>query len=161
VPKRSTPNLVGVEMVPGAESGSSPMSAEMSAADRRAARKEKLAEAEAQQFEADLAELDKHEIALGDSNVTHVRVPFVPGTPVLAIARAPKPLELKRYRDRLKEEKPDRVAAAEELAASVRLYPEAGAYAAMCAARPGLHAQLGVASLELSVGKAAADNKSG
>jgi hypothetical protein len=70
----------------------------------------------------------------------------------------PKPAEVKRYRSRIKPDSKgrpgDAVAAAEELAAVCRVYPDDDTYAALCEARPGIHVQLGVAAIQLAAGQA-------
>lgn len=129
---------------------------------KRAERKADLAKQKAAQMAVDLEAIDALEVELGDSNVANVEVGFVPGLPVLAAIRCPKPAEIKRYRARLKPvkgEPGDNIAAAEELGAACRIYPDADTFAAMCAARGGLVVQLGLEAAKLSVGKAEDEGK--
>lgn len=128
----------------------------------RAARKAKAAEARNAQFALDLEAIDQLEIEHGDGNIAFLEVPFTDGLPVLVACRTPKPAEMKRYRSRLDVKpgkKPDTVAAAEELASVVRVYPDPEVYAELCAARPGVHVQLGVKSLELATASEAEEGK--
>lgn len=129
---------------------------------KRAARKEALAKDREVQYALDLEALDGFEIEHGDSNVSTVRVPFTPGLPTMAICRCPKPVEMKRYRSRIKSKKGvdgDPMLASEELAAVCRIYPDDETYNKMCEARPGLHVQLGTMAANLSMGSAEDDAK--
>ncbi len=129
---------------------------------KRAARKAKLDEQHAEQLATDLEAVDALETEHGDSNVAVLRVPFTPGQPALCAARCPNTHEIKRYRDRIRKDggKGDPVAAAEEIAAVCRVYPDADTYKAMLDARPGIHVQLGVEAVKLASGQADADQKS-
>jgi hypothetical protein len=120
---------------------------------RRAARKASLAASREAQRAVDVAALDAAEAEYGDESVVAIDVPFSPGLPTLAVARCPKPVELKVYRARLREATPNPIKAAEELAANVVVYPSGDALAGLYAARPGLQVQLGVASLQLAIGR--------
>jgi len=131
---------------------------------KRAARKADLQAAADVQRAIDVEALDGCEICHGDTSVCHVDVSYTPGLPTMAVARVPKPAELKRYRARIKHRdgQVDVVAAneaAEELAASCLVYPDKEIFAAMCEARPGLKAQLGSRASQLAAGKAAEEEK--
>jgi hypothetical protein len=138
----------------------------------RAARKAKLQEQADAQRLIDMQALNDAELELGDTNVCYVDVPFTPGLPTLAIARKPKPIELKRYREGLRitpGEKLDLAAgneAAATLGAVVVHYPKKDAdgknpvFAAMCEARPDLAATLGQSSVKLAQARAAEESKS-
>jgi hypothetical protein len=131
--------------------------------DRRAKRKADLEKARDAQYEIDLEALDELEIEYGDTNVKALSVPYSPGMPLLAVCRCPKPAEIKRFRARVKTKKGvpgDQIAAAEELAGVCKIYPDSEAYALMCDARPALHAQLGVAAVDLAVGSEEDEAKS-
>ncbi len=126
---------------------------------RRAARKADLQAQADTQRAIDLEALDAAEVKHGDTSVCYVDVPYTPGLPTMAIARLPKPVELKMYRSRLKVngEKVDLVAAqqaAADLGALVLEYPSKEVFAEMCTARPDLQAQLGSRSTKLAQGKA-------
>lgn len=129
----------------------------------REERKAKQELARREQMAVDLEAVDALEIEHGDSNVATIEVPYQPGLPVLLACRAPKSVEIKRYRDRVKERsngKPgDALGAAVELAACCRIYPSAELYAALLEVRPGLDTQLGVEALKLASGKAASEGK--
>jgi hypothetical protein len=132
---------------------------------RRAARKAALASQEAEQRAIDLEALDEAEIKHGDSNVCHMDVPYTPGMPTLVIARCPKPLEVKRYQDRVKPKangktSPDApMDAAKELTALVLVYPSKEVFAELCEQRPSLELQLGVESLGLAQASRADEGK--
>lgn len=118
---------------------------------RRADRKAKQQALCDAQYAIDLEAVDALEVEHGEGSVAVLRVPYTEGLPVLIVVRKPTSAELKRYRARLKEKRPDMVAAAEELADVVRLYPDADHYSLLRENRPGVHSQLGVESLKLSV----------
>lgn len=130
---------------------------------RRAERKAALEKQRKAQRVIDLEALDTLEIEHGDSNVAAVGVPFTPGMVTMAIVRVPKPAELKRYRSRItpdsKGHMGDMVAAAEEVAAVCRVYPDTEAYEALCEARPGLHVEMGLKALKLGSGREADEGK--
>lgn len=117
-----------------------------------------------EQKATDLEAVFALECERGDSNVTVLEVPYTEGLPVLVAARCPSGPEMKRYRDRCKSKNADRllgdtVAAAEELAAVCRIYPDVETYEKIKAARPGVHAQLGTAAVTLASGKADSEGK--
>ena len=129
---------------------------------RRAERKAKLAAQREEQLAVDIEALDAAELQHGDSNVVRIDVPYTPGLPTLALARTPRPVEVKRYRDSVRpkgDKAPDAAAAAEQLAAVCRIYPDAETLAKMAEARPGLNVQLGVAAVGLAMGAEAAEGK--
>ena len=134
--------------------------------EKRRAERKRRTEAEAlKQREIDLAAIDALEEEHGDTNITVLEVPFAPGLPTLVAARTPTEAEIKRYRHRLKRKKadappPDTQAAAEELAASCRVYPPDGeVYAELLSKRPGVHLQLGVAAANLALASAESEGK--
>jgi hypothetical protein len=130
---------------------------------RRAARKEALQQAHDAQRVKDLEAIDALEIEHGDSNIATLEVPYTPDLPTMIAVRCPKPVEVKRYRDRVKPKKDgspgDSLGGALELAAVCRVYPDADTYAALLEARPGVDAQLGLLAIQLSAGKAEAAGK--
>jgi len=135
-------------------------------AERKAAEAEReaeIAEERAEQMLVDLDAIDALKSELGHSNVAVVELPFTPGLPVLIAARCPTPAESKRFQDRLKEgaegEKPDPIAAAREVGASCRKYPDDETWARVLAARPGVLVQLGGEALKLVIGKTRAAGK--
>jgi len=122
---------------------------------RRAARRDAADVAATAQRAIDLAALDALEETHGITNIARVDVPHTPGLPGMALARTPRPVEIKRYRDRVRArgDKPgDPVAAATELVGVALLYPDAETFAAMCEARPTLAVQLGVSAVGLATG---------
>lgn len=132
----------------------------------RAERKEALQKQADEQRAIDLEKLNELEIEYGDTNVLMMNVPFTPGLPTLVAARTPNDPEVKRYRYRVNEGRkgqdidPNAARrAAEELADVVRIYPSDEDYAALCKARPGIHAQLGQASLKLATAREEAEGK--
>lgn len=138
----------------------------LTAKERLAALKETIAELEASNDEAraeqeltDLGAIEALRAELGRSNVAVVEVPFTPGLPVLVAARCADLLEVKRFQDRLREDKPDHAAAAREAGASCRKYPDAETWAKVIAARPVVAVQLGTAALNLASGKIRAAGK--
>lgn len=120
------------------------------------------------QLAQDLEAIDALEATLGDSNVAVIRVPYSKGLPAAAAVRCPKPLEMKRFRDRVRPQKdnrnreiePDHQAAADELVALCRVYPaDAETYERLCAARPGLSGQLAKEAIKLAVGAEESEGK--
>lgn len=134
---------------------------------RREARKAANRKAAEDQLAKDLEAIDALEAAQGDDEIAVVRVKAPAGMPAAVACRCPKPSELKRFRDRVKPQKdarnrevePDHAKACEELAAVCLLYPDREAYDALCAARPGLAAQLGKEAVKLAVGAEESEGK--
>jgi hypothetical protein len=138
---------------------------------RRSARKAKLQEQADAQRVIDLEALDAAEMCHGDTNVCYVDVAYTPGQPTMAIARKPKPVELKRYREGLNivpGEKLDLTAgnsAAALLGSVVVVYPPKDVdgtnkvFADMCEARPDLAATLGQRAVKLAQARAAEEGK--
>lgn len=132
---------------------------------RRAARKAKVKEESDLQKALDLDAIDELEIAHGDGNVAVVEIPYESGLPCLLAARAPKPIEIKRYREtnRIKDSQVDQkkaTASAEALATQCLIYPDKDTYAKIREVRPAAAAALGLAALKLSGAQALADGKS-
>jgi len=99
----------------------------------------------------------------GVEAVAACSIPFVPGLPLMAIVRRPKPIEHKRFTDMIAKKdagSPEYIKAAESLAAICLVYPEPAVYAQMCEACPGLKVPLGVVAGNLAAGKAREDAKS-
>lgn len=136
---------------------------------KRQARKDAARKLEEDRLAADLERISDLEEQLGDANVATVRIAYVDAdTPVAASVRCPKPNEIKRYRDRVKPGQkdgrnrtvePDVAKASEELCASCLVYPDAEAFARMCAARPLLAGQLGRAAVDLAAADAEEQGK--
>lgn len=134
------------------------------AQDKRAARKAQLQLAADAQKAIDLDAIDGLEQQYGDTNVGVLHIPHTPGLPSVVACKVPTGHMMKRYRDSVRPSKngtpPDYVTAGELLATSVQIYPDAEAYEKLCAARPGLHLQLGMKALELATASEAAEGKS-
>lgn len=127
---------------------------------RREARKAQLESAKNEQIAIDLEAIDALEVEHGDSNIAIVEVPFTSGLPVMCAVRTPKPVELKRYRDRLRKNKDQQLEAAQELAAVTWVYPsDKDVQKQVLEARPGIDGQLGVTALQLALGKTEDDAK--
>jgi hypothetical protein len=121
-----------------------------------------LAEAKAEQLPADLAAFVAARDEHGVSNVARLFVPVTPGLPTFALARAPNVNVVKRYRDNVRpapDKTPDTLGAAEQVCGATLVYPEPDVFAKMCAARPGLKAQLGLAALALASASETASGK--
>jgi hypothetical protein len=143
----------------------------LSAAERLAAAEEKRAERKkaleapyAEQRLVDVEALDSLEIEHGDSNVTHVDVPFTPGLPTLVAGKCPTPDLVKRYQARITPKKDGSAHmspadAASEIGAACRAYPDAETFAKIVEARPGIVVQLGVECLKLAAGRASSEGK--
>ncbi len=119
--------------------------------------------AKADQEATDLEALFEARAEHGVEAVQAVKIPFEPGLPLLAIARRPSPVEFKRFRSRCTKKdagSPEYVAAAEELADTCRVYPDADTFAKMLAVCPGVKAALGTAAIVLGSAKEADDLKS-
>lgn len=118
---------------------------------RRAERAELAAAAAAEQAATDAEAIDDLRVLHGDSNIETLTVAYVPDLPNTVAVRTPKSIELKRYRDRIaKDVQANAVAAAEELACVVVVYPTAEEFDRLHAARPGLKTLAGLASLKLA-----------
>lgn len=128
----------------------------------RAARKKATADATDTQKAIDLAAINALEIELGDDNLAIVEVPYEPGCVTMVACRCPSTPETKRYRYRARDRQGKRnetvsgdpIEAAEELAESALKYPDLEAFNKVCAARPGLKAQLGALTISLVLGDA-------
>jgi hypothetical protein len=113
----------------------------------------------------DLDAIETVEASLGNTNVAILDVEYTAGLPACCACRTPSDPEMKRYRHSAKPKRQDEpltahaAAAAEELAAVVLVYPAPDVFAEMCAARPGIKAQLGSLSLKLATGRAETEGK--
>lgn len=134
----------------------------------RAERKAGLQKQADEQRAKDLEAINTLEEEYGDTNILMMNVPFTPGHTTCIAARTPNDPEMKRYRYRLKTKKagdqPDVVAAHEELADVVRVYPLRDPegdelYSNMRAARSGIHVQLGAASVKLATAREEQEGK--
>jgi hypothetical protein len=132
---------------------------------RREARKAEVRKALETQLVIDLDAINELEIEHGDSNVAVIRLPYTEGLPAAVACRCPKPAEVKRFRARLKpkheKDHPDQFAAAEELAAACRIYPDKETYDKLCVARAGIAGQLSGEAMKLATGKEEAEGKGG
>lgn len=128
----------------------------------REARKAALAEARAVQRTEDLKRVNDLEIEHGDENVAVVHVGrYTPGIATLGVVRAIRKAELKRFRDRVRGDKPDYSAAAEEAGLSALLYPskDSELWKATTEAVPGFLVRLGTAAVQLSAGLEQSEGK--
>lgn len=126
---------------------------------RREARRQAHEAARAEQRGKDMGALDQLEDEHGYGAVRAVEpARWMPGLPSLVVVKAPDPAQFKRWRDRLrgeaaKEARGDLAKPTEELADVCVVYPDAGAYARMREASPGLHLSVGNAAAALATGK--------
>ncbi len=134
----------------------SPLEQKKAERDKKAA--EFKAAREAQEL-IDLTAIMDLETEHGHESMTVLDVPFTPGFPVKIAARLPLPQEIKRYRARVRGKDPDAIAAAEEVADVALIYPDKTTFDAMCAARTGIKAPLGVAALKLASAKSESEGK--
>lgn len=113
----------------------------------------------------DLDAIEPLEETHGSTNIAILDVPYTDGLPACCACRTPEEPEMKRYRASVKPKKDgepltnNMTSAAEELAHVVLAYPSREVFAEMCAARPGIKAQLGGLAVKLAVGQAAAEGK--
>jgi len=131
---------------------------------KREARKAELAKKYNEQRAIDLEAIDELEIEHGDSNIRVVDVPFTPGLPTCFAGKCPSPDLVKRYRTRVSPKKDGStdaspMAAAQEVGAACRVYPDAETWAKLLAARPGIDVQLGLEVLRLAAGRAQEEGK--
>jgi hypothetical protein len=131
---------------------------------RRAARKAGLAAQRDEQALVDLEAVDALECEHGDASVAVIRVPFSPGRVTCAVVRVPKPVEVRRYQDRVRPRGSDNALgdtakAASELGMACVVYPQGEALDALVEALPGLPTQFGVEALQLSNGRADVEGK--
>ncbi len=136
--------------------------------EKRAARKAAAEAARDEQLWHDLSAIDEIEVALGDSNVAVLRLPYAKDLPAAVAVRVPTLAEMKRYRDRVRPAKdgrnrdvqPDQVKPAEEIGATCRVYPtDETLFGLLCDARPGLLVQMGVRALELGSAREETEGK--
>lgn len=133
----------------------------------RAAKRTATEKARKRQRMIDLDKIAELEAAHGDTNVTALDVPYVKDLPTMVAVRTPTEPEMKRYRHRIMNaRKPGQdadpaagIKAAEELADVCRVYPDDEQYAALRAARPNIHLQLGNAASKLASASAANEGK--
>jgi hypothetical protein len=126
---------------------------------RRAERRARESEERDAQYALDLEALDAAEEEHGHSRVAHLAVPFEPGLPTMVICRAPRPVELKRYKDALRKDRADMVAATDQLAVVCRIYPDRDIWERLLERRPGLLTQLGGVAAKLALGVEAEEGK--
>lgn len=130
---------------------------------RRAKRRAAAKEAADDQKATDLEAIDELEMVHGV--LRYVEVEHAPGLPVLAAVRCPKPVEFKRFQDRVRPKNVDGMLgdtamATAEIGAVCQVYPvDADIRAQLHEARPGLLVQLGGAALDLARGRAEAEGK--
>lgn len=132
--------------------------------EKRAARKAAAEDAEKAQLAIDLEAVDALEEEFGYNEIVAMRVPHVPGLPVMVAARCPTEPEMKRYKHRLKLKKidgdmPDYNFAQAELAESTLKYPDKDTFAKLCAVRPAIKEQLGSAAAKLAQAHSEAEGK--
>jgi hypothetical protein len=131
----------------------------------RAARRAEIHEKWSAQKLLDLDKIEAIESAHGDTNIAILDVLYTEGLPACCACRTPEEPEMKRYRSSVKPKKDgepltnNMTSAAEELAHVVLVYPEREVFAEMCAARPGIKAQLGGLAVKLAVGRAETEGK--
>jgi len=121
----------------------------------REERKEALAAARAAQHLIDIAVLNELEIEHGDDNVVTIPVSrYCAGMVTLAVARALRVPEMKRFRDRTKGEDADTASAAEEVTSCCLLYPKKDSpeWGFTCEKVTGLAVRVGSAAVHLAAG---------
>jgi len=115
---------------------------------RRAARKEGIAKARAEQYEKDLEQVDKLEMEHGDDRVAVLETSsFVAGLPTVVVVKTPGEEYFKRYRSKVRRARKQSGAvdtegvgaAADELAECTVIYPEKETYARMKKEWPSIH----------------------
>jgi len=115
---------------------------------RRAARKEGIAKARAEQYEKDLLEVDKLEVEYGDDRVGVLETSsFVAGLPTVVVVKTPAEEYFKRYRQKVRRARKQNGnldteamgAAADELAECCVVYPDKDTYARMKKEWPSFH----------------------
>lgn len=133
----------------------------------QATRTERIEQAKTNQELADELALDPLRVQYGDRLSVLVPNAYVEGLPTMCASRPASGPEMKRYRDGVKvsvKESKTQVEgsaqAAELLADSTLVYPDAAMFAKMCEAFPGLKAGLGQEVVRRAQGKAEADAKS-
>lgn len=116
----------------------------------RAARKEAKAAREQEQLVEDLTAINELEIEHGDENIATLRVDrYIDGLPVMIAVRAPKPVEVKRFRSRMKQRNADAHAACEEVGRACLLYPNAETFDKLAEHRPMLPADSGGLAIQI------------
>lgn len=129
---------------------------------KRAARAEATSAKAAEQRATDLEAIYDLEDRYGETNISTIEIPYVDGLPVVCAVKTADEGAVKRYDHETKPKKgqdPDRVAAAERVAAVCVVYPERDVFDQMCAARYVLKRQAGIAAIELATGAVEAEGK--
>lgn len=125
---------------------------------RRAARKEGIAKARAEQYEKDLVEVDKLEAEHGDDRLGVLEMSsFVAGLPTVVVVKHPSEEYVKRYRTKVRRARKQNGvvdgeaigAAADELGECSVLYPDKETYARMKPEWPGVHDSVNMEAIRL------------
>jgi hypothetical protein len=135
---------------------------------RRAAKRKASEAAHDAQAAIDLVAIDALEDEHGFENVAVMALPFLAaGLPVRVAVKAPSPVLMKRYRDRLRptrdrrnnEVPGDAALAHEELGGACLIYPTTDVFAKLAEQRPALQGQLGVQAALLAAAKEESEGK--
>lgn len=126
---------------------------------KRAARKAEEAKLREEQLVQDLTAIDELEAEYGASSIKVLELPYTPGFPAAVAVRTPNKAELKRYRDRFREDVPDIAAANSELGAATRIYPAKEVLEALAEKRPAVYANMGLAAAQLGSAREEAEKK--
>lgn len=124
---------------------------------RRAARREALVGERTAQRARDLAALDELEVEHGVEGLCRIELDrYVAGLPTFVVLRLPRAVEMKRY---VSQAKNDPLEAANVIASSCVVYPDADTYARVRETFAGVHVHGGVAVLQASQGRHAEEGK--
>lgn len=98
------------------------------------------------------------EESLGVSRIDVVELPFTsPDLPVLCAVRAPDAIEMKRFRDTVKQRKNgepgDSVLGHQQLTAACLVYPDKDTYKELLKVHTGIDVQFGMRAAALSIGR--------
>lgn len=130
---------------------------------RRADRKAAAATAKQEQLLKDMEALDALEVQYGDGRVARVNLAtHVPGLPTFIVVRAPTKAEGQRMRDMVRSGEAKLTksgAAADMLATSCLVYPDAETYKLVLESFPGVHGDAFMAANDLGKGKAEEEGK--
>ncbi len=120
---------------------------------KRAARKEAIAKARADQYAKDLVHIDELEVEHGDDRVGILKTPsFVEGLPTVVVVRTPAPSVFKRYRQMVRRAgtKYEAIGEARDMmAAECVAYPDKDTYERMKESWPSIHDNVGTEAARL------------
>lgn len=120
---------------------------------KRAARKEAIAKARAEQYAKDVVQVDAFEMEYGDDRVSVLKTTsFVEGLPTVVVVKTPSPSVFKRYRQMVRRagQKYEAIGDARDMMATECVaYPDKETYERMRESWPSIHDNVGAEAAKL------------